>query len=135
MKNNTSNTRYSTKWHSAEQVDQFNRTLNTAGSEETLRKASRETTNLTNMEECSRTNYCLIWHLKSGKAENTTIYWATNIFYTVKNTLPHLIDSINRYVHQYQKVLHELSPKSSTRDHSVGHQNKHAKVKTLQEKP
>lgn len=36
-----------------------------------------------------------------------------------KNTLPHFIDTINHYAHQYQKVLHELSPKRYTRDHSV----------------
>lgn len=44
--------------------------------------------------------------LKFGKAENPTRYGTRKIFNTTKNTLPHLTDTINHYVHQYQKVLH-----------------------------
>lgn len=75
MKNNTSNTRYSTKWYSIKQVHQFNRTLYTASSEETLRKVSRETTNLITMEACQRIKYWVESPLlKFGKAENPARY-------------------------------------------------------------
>lgn len=137
MKNNTSNTRYSTKWYSIEQVHQFNRTLYTASSEETLRKVSRETTNLITMEACQRIKYYLSWKSTVKIWQS----WKSNKILDQKD-----FQHCKKYTsspHRYNKSLCQsvsegttrLSPNAIIEITVCGHQNKHLKIKTLQEKP